>query len=124
MCATSAHGDRNVDRGGRPAPDVERDALGGAPPPRAAHSWFVQLGECSRERGILGGLRPYTPLTANEQGTIAASVALPFTVPTEGQYAVTVLQSELVNSSSVACGNLTKDRAAPATIAGMSAVTR
>jgi hypothetical protein len=85
--------------------------------PGATHAWFVRLGECNRERGILGGLRPYTPLTANEEGTVAASIALPFTVPTEGEYSVTVLQSELVNSSSVACGNLTKHHAATPTIA-------
>jgi hypothetical protein len=82
-----------------------------------AHAWFIRLGACSHERGILGGIRPYTPLTANEEGTVAASIALPFTVPTEGEYSVTVLQSELVNSSPVACGNLTKDRAASPTIA-------
>ena len=85
--------------------------------PGARHAWFVQLGECTRERGVLGGLRPYTPLAADEEGTVAASIALPFTVPTEGEYSVTVLQSELVNSSSVACGNLTKDHAAIPTIA-------
>ena len=85
--------------------------------PRAVHGWFVQLGECGHERGILAGLQPYTPLTADEQGTATASVALPYTVPTTGEYSVAVLQSEMVNSSPVACGNLTKDRAASPTIA-------
>ena len=80
--------------------------------PRAVHGWFVQLGECGHERGILAGLQPYTPLTADEQGTATASVALPYTVPTTGEYSVAVLQSEMVNSSPVACGNLTKDRVA------------
>lgn len=88
--------------------------------PRAVHGWYVQLGECGHERGILAGLQPYTPLTADEQGTAAASIALPFTVPTTGQYAVTILQSELVNSSPVACGNLTKGHAVPTTIAERS----
>jgi hypothetical protein len=85
--------------------------------PRAVHAWFVQLGECGRERGILGGLHPYTPITADEQGTASANVALPFTVPTAGEYSVTVLQSELLSSSPVACGTLTKDHAAGPTIA-------
>lgn len=92
--------------------------------PRAVHGWYVQLGECGHERGVLAGLQPYTPLTANEQGTAAASVALPYTVPTAGDYSVTVLQSEMANSSPVACGNLTKDRAATPTIAETSAATR
>lgn len=86
--------------------------------PRAVHAWFVQLGECGNERGILAGLQPYTPLTADEHGAATASVALPFTVPTAGQYSVTVRQSAWENSSAVACGNLTKDHAASPTIAG------
>lgn len=86
--------------------------------PRAVHAWYVQLGECGHGRGVLAGLQPYTPLTADENGTAAASVALPFTVPSAGQYAVTVLQSEMLTSSPVACGNLTKDHAAGPTIAG------
>ena len=85
--------------------------------PRAVHAWYVHLGECGHERGILAGLQPYTPITADEQGTIAAAIALPFTVPTAGEYSVTVRQSEQVNSSPVACGNLTKGRAASPTIA-------
>jgi hypothetical protein len=89
--------------------------------PRAVHAWFVQLGECGHERGVVGGLHPYTPITADEQGTATANVALPFTVPTEGQYSVTVLQSEQVSSSPVACGTLTKDHTTGPTIAESSA---
>jgi hypothetical protein len=85
--------------------------------PRGVHGWYVQLGECGHERGILAGLQPYTPLAADEQGNVATSIALPFTVPTEGQYSVSVRQSEMVNSSAVACGNLVKDAAREATIA-------
>lgn len=86
--------------------------------PRAMHAWYVHLGQCGHERGILAGLQPYSPITADEQGTIAAAIPLPFTVPTAGEYSVTVRQSEQVNSSPVACGNLTKDHAAGPTIAG------
>lgn len=85
--------------------------------PRAVHGWYIQLGECGHQRGILAGLQPYTPLTTNEQGTATASVALPYTVPTAGEYSVSVLQSEMVNSSPVSCGNLTKDHARSPTIA-------
>ena len=92
-------------------------AVSGATP-RALHAWFVQLGQCGHERGIMGGLHPYTPIAADEQGTAAANVALPFTVPTEGEYSVTVLQSELLSSSPVACGNLTKNHTGGPTIAG------
>lgn len=90
--------------------------IGGATP-RAVHGWYVQLGECGHARGILAGLQPYMPLTANEEGTATASVALPYTVPAAGEYSVTVLQSEMVHASPVACGNLTKSRAATPTVA-------
>ena len=85
--------------------------------PRAVRGWYVQLGQCGHERGILAGLQPYTPLTADEQGMAAAAVALPFTVPVAGEYSVTVRQSAWINSAAVACGNLTKDGAAGPTIA-------
>lgn len=85
--------------------------------PRAVHAWFVQLGECGAERGILAGLQPYTPLAADEHGAATASVALPFTVPTDGQYAVTVRQSAWESSSAVACGTLAKDGGASPMIA-------
>ena len=85
--------------------------------PRAVHGWYVQLGGCGHERGVVAGMEPYPPLTADEHGTATASVALPFTVPTEGEYSVTVRQSDWVHSSGVACGNLTKDGAASPTIA-------
>ena len=85
--------------------------------PRAVHAWYVHLGECGHDRGILAGLQPYTPITADEQGTVAAAIALPYTVPTDGEYSVTIHQSALPHSSPVASGNLTKDHAAGPTIA-------
>lgn len=78
--------------------------------PLAVHAWYVQLGECGHDRGILVGPMVYTPIMVDGHGDGTASVTLPFTVPTSGQYFVSVRQTESESSSVVACGNLTKDR--------------
>lgn len=77
--------------------------------PRAAHAWYVQLGECGRDVGILAGPQVYPPIAIDDQGNGSSSVTLPFTVPTSGPYSVSVRQSSSQISSVVACGNLTKD---------------
>jgi hypothetical protein len=83
--------------------------LSGAPP-RTAHAWYVQLGECGHDRGILVGPQAYTPIVADDQGEGRSTVTLPFTVPTNGQFFVTIRQSESEASAVIACGNLTKVR--------------
>ena len=75
--------------------------------PRAVHAWYVQLGECGRDRGILVGPQAYAPIVVDAQGEGRSTVTLPFTVPTNGHYFVTVRQSESDASAVVACGNLT-----------------
>jgi hypothetical protein len=77
-------------------------------PPRSAHAWLVQLGECGHELGVLAGPMAYTPIVAGADGAGTSAVTLPFTVPTSGRYSVTVRASELETSRAVACGNLTK----------------
>jgi hypothetical protein len=79
--------------------------------PLAVLAWYVQLGECGHDRGILAGPMAYTPIIVNGNGDGTASVMLPFTVPMGGQYFVSVHRSESESSPVVACGNLTKDRA-------------
>jgi hypothetical protein len=78
--------------------------------PAAVHGWYVQLGECGADRGILIGPQAYTPVTVDAQGAGTSTVRLPFTVPTSGHYFVSVRQGESEHSPVVACGNLTKDR--------------
>jgi hypothetical protein len=78
-------------------------------PPDAIHVWYVQLGECGRDLGILAGPQAYTPVTADAQGEGRSTVVLPFTVPTSGRYFVTVRGGDRERSPVVACGNLTKD---------------
>jgi hypothetical protein len=80
--------------------------------PRAAHAWYVQLGECGHDRGILVGPQAYRPLVVDDQGEGRSTVTLPFTVPTNGPFFVTVRQSEWEASRVIACGNLTKYRPA------------
>jgi hypothetical protein len=78
--------------------------------PGALHAWYVQLGECGHDRGILAGLQPYAPVRIDAEGAGSSTVTLPFTVPTNGHFFVSVRQSDAAISSVVACGNLTKER--------------
>ena len=80
--------------------------------PGAVHGWSVQLGECGHDQGILAGLHAYPPVTVDAEGAGRATVTLPFTVPTSGQFSVSVRQSDSDVASAVACGNLTKVRPA------------
>ena len=82
--------------------------------PGAVHGWYVQLGECGHDRGILAGPHAYPPVTVDAEGAGKATVALPFTVPTSGQFSVSVRQGDSDVASGVACGNLTKDQPAAA----------
>ena len=77
--------------------------------PRSVHAWYVQLGQCGRDLGILAGPQLYTPLVADEQGYARSTVTLPFTVPTTGNYYVSVRQGDEHRSAVMACGNLTRD---------------
>jgi hypothetical protein len=76
--------------------------------PNAVHAWYVQLGECGHYRGILVGPQAYAPVVVDAQGDGRSVVTLPFTVPTTGNYSVTVRQSDSEASPVVACGNLTR----------------
>jgi hypothetical protein len=78
--------------------------------PGAVHAWYVQLGECGHDRGILAGPQAYAPVRVDREGAGRSTVTLPFTVPTNGHFFVSVRQSDAESSPVVACGNLTKDR--------------
>jgi hypothetical protein len=80
--------------------------------PSAVHGWYVQLGQCGHDRGILVGPQAYTPIAINAQGEGRTTVTLPFTVPTGGHFFVTVRQTDSEAAPVIACGNLTKDRPA------------
>ena len=77
--------------------------------PLTVHAWYVQLGECGHDRGILVGPQAYAPVMVDGNGDGRVTVTLPFTVPTGGRYFVTVRQSDVELSPVIACGNLTKD---------------
>jgi hypothetical protein len=77
--------------------------------PNATHAWYVQLGECGRDLGILAGPQAYVPLVADQSGDGTSTVTLPFTVPMNGRYFVTVRAADTERSAVVACGDLTKD---------------
>ena len=77
--------------------------------PNATHAWYVQLGECGRDLGILAGPQAYVPLVADQRGDGRSTVTLPFTVPMNGRYFVSVRAADTERSAIVACGNLTRD---------------
>lgn len=78
--------------------------------PNATHAWYVQLGECGRDLGILAGPQAYVPLVVDQRGDGTSTVTLPFTVPMNGRYFVTMRAADTERSAVVACGDLTKDR--------------
>jgi hypothetical protein len=80
--------------------------------PNAIHAWYVQLGECGYDLGILSGPQAYTPIAIDAQGEGRSMVTLPFTVPTRGHYFVTVRESDSEAARVIACGNLTKGQPA------------
>lgn len=86
-------------------------AISGAQP-RAVHAWYAHLGACGHDLGILVGPQAYAPMVADDQGNAHSSVTLPFTVPTNGTYFVSVRASASEGSRVIACGNLTKEHAA------------
>lgn len=76
--------------------------------PNAVHPWYVQLGECSNDRGILAGPLAYPPITLDGSGAATATLTLPFTPPTSGRYFVSVRRSESDVTTVLACGNFVK----------------
>ena len=78
--------------------------------PRAEYPWYVQLGQCGNDRGILAGPLAYPPVEVDDDGRGSAVVMLPFTVPTSGRFFVSVRRSETEIATTVACGNLARQR--------------
>lgn len=85
-------------------------SLSGAAP-HTVHGWYVQLGTCGHDLGILSP-QAYTAIVADSAGAARSVVTLPFTVPTSGHYFVSVRGSPSEGSATAACGNLTKDHPA------------
>ena len=109
--STAMRGTATLSPGGTYRETLATITLHGAAP-HAVHAWYVQLGECRQDVGILAGPQAYPPVAIDADGNGSSSVTLPFTVPTSGPYSVSVRQSNSQVSSAVACGNLTKDRPA------------
>lgn len=86
--------------------------------PIAAYPWYVHLGQCGNDRGILSGPLAYPPIAVDSNGRGAAMVTLPFTIPLSGRYFVSVHQSDSEMSTAIACGNLTRGSASGGTSVG------
>lgn len=76
--------------------------------PNAVYAWYVQLGECGRDLGILAGPQAYAPIVIDAQGNGASTLTLPFTVPMTGRYFVSVRAADSESAPTIACGNLTR----------------
>lgn len=86
--------------------------------PNAVYPWYVQLGDCANDRGVLASLIVYPPIAVDSSGQATANVTLPFTLPTSGRYFVSVRRSETEVSTVIACGNLTRAGSGTAEMAG------
>jgi hypothetical protein len=74
--------------------------------PGAVYPWFVELGRCGSDLGILGAEQWYSPVTIGPDGTGTATVHLASGTPITGSYFVSVRASPSARGQIVACGNL------------------
>ena len=78
--------------------------------PGASHPWHVHIGQCGNDKGVVGPANAYTPITIGPDGKGQATVTLPFSTPTSGEYFVNVHLDQAHMQTIVACGNLTLNK--------------
>lgn len=74
--------------------------------PGGVHPWQVHRGQCGADEGVFGSADAYTPLKVDDDGRAGAGVTVPLTMPTTGNYFVSVFASAANSETVVACGNL------------------
>jgi hypothetical protein len=74
--------------------------------PNATYPWHVHAGSCGSGGGIVGPPAAYTPLTIDATGGAQATVTLPFSTPTVGDFSVNVHKSADELGVIIACGML------------------
>jgi len=78
--------------------------------PGGVHPWQVRHGQCGTDEGIFGSAAAYKPVKVGDDGRAGGGATVGVSMPTEGNYYVTVAASAANPETVVACGNL----AAPA----------
>lgn len=76
--------------------------------PNATYPWHIHAGGCGSEGGIVGPPNAYPPLTIDASGQGQATVTLPFSTPTVGDFSVNVHKSADEMGVIIACGPLTQ----------------
>lgn len=74
--------------------------------PGGIHPWQLHRGQCGADEGIVGGSDAYKALKVDEYGRASGSATLSFTMPTTGNYYVSIGASGANPETIVACGNL------------------
>jgi hypothetical protein len=75
--------------------------------PNSTHPWHIHTGTCENTGGIVGPATAYTPIQIGADGRGEATVTLPFSTPTTGEYSVNVHKSPTELGTIIACGPLT-----------------
>lgn len=76
--------------------------------PGTVYPWYVHIGKCGTERGVVGEFRMYPPITAGPDGTGSATATIPFPLPDDSPWSVSVFPSASQLETVIACGDLTK----------------
>ena len=76
--------------------------------PGEVYPWYVHIGKCDTQRGVVGELNMYPPITAGPDGTGTARATIPFPLPNDATWSVSVFPSPSQLETAVACGDLTK----------------
>jgi hypothetical protein len=74
--------------------------------PNASYPWHIHAGGCGSGGGIVGPPSVYAPLTIDANGQGQATVTLPFSTPTVGDFSVNVHKSAEEMGVIIACGVL------------------
>ncbi|HEX5435581.1 MAG TPA: hypothetical protein VFW98_00375 [Gemmatimonadaceae bacterium] len=76
--------------------------------PGGSYPWYVHLGTCDTQRGVVGETSMYPPVQVGSDGTGTATATIPFPVPNRSDWSVSVFSSASDIQTAIACGDLTK----------------
>jgi len=76
--------------------------------PGEVYPWYVHIGKCGVQRGVVGSFNIYPPIHTGPDGTGTASASIPFPLPGDATWSVSVFPSPSELETAIACGDLTK----------------
>lgn len=82
-------------------------AIAGARPGEV-YPWYVHIGKCGVQRGVVGAFTIYPPIHTGPDGTGTASATIPFPLPNDATWSASVFPSPSELTTAIACGDLTK----------------